>query len=79
MSEPIDMVMDAIDVETFLATSNEEEARNTMLGIMKRMGLNEAEIVFVEMTGPGARVRARCYVHKPGDEYRWLRGGRKHG
>ncbi|HHV78154.1 MAG TPA: hypothetical protein GXX40_00830 [Firmicutes bacterium] len=79
MKEPINLVMDAIDVETFLACTSEEEARNTMLEIMKRMGLNEAEIVFVETIGPGARVRARCYVHKPGDEYRWLRGGRKHG
>ncbi|MGB9867082.1 MAG: hypothetical protein ACPLPR_04115 [Bacillota bacterium] len=75
MGEPIDMVIDAIDVETFLASSSEEEARRTMLAIMKRMGLADAEIVFVEMTGPGARVRARSYVHKPGDRYRWLKGG----
>ncbi|MCR4398752.1 MAG: hypothetical protein NUV93_07300 [Firmicutes bacterium] len=69
-----DAVMDALDVETFLVCSSEDEAVRAMRALMDAMGLGAADIVFLEMAGPGARVRARAYVHRPGDRYGWLGG-----
>ncbi len=72
--KPQDRVVDAIDVETFVACSTEEEAKQVVRELVAGMGLTEVDIVFVEAAGPGARVRARAYVHRPGDRYGWLGG-----
>lgn len=65
-------ILDALDVETFFVCENEEEARQLALGLMAEMGFAKADIVFLEMEGPGARVRVRTYIHRPGDRYGWL-------
>ncbi len=65
-------LIDAIDVETFISCSNEEEAKNIMLSFLKEIGFVDSDIVFVEHQGLGARVRARGYAYKPGDTYGWL-------
>ncbi len=67
-----DRVLDAIDVETFVACSTEQEAKRIVLELVAGMGLGGADVVFIEMAGPGARVRARAYVHRAGDRYGWL-------
>lgn len=65
-------ILDALDVETFFVCENEEEARRLALGLMAEMGFGQADVVFLETKGPGARVRVRTYVHRPGDRYGWL-------
>lgn len=72
MKKALDYVVDAIDVETFIYCKNEEEARERAGAIMAELNLKHGDIVFLEYQGPGARVRMRSYVHRPGDHYRWL-------
>jgi len=64
--------MDALDVETFLVCADEEEGRRLARELMAELGFPEADIVFFEFNGPGARVRLRAYRHRPGDRYAWL-------
>lgn len=71
---PLEAVMDAIDIETFVVCDDDEEAKKIGLALAQHMGLPEGDIVFVEKLGPGARIRIRGYLHRPGDSYRWLRG-----
>lgn len=74
-SRVLDRVMDALDLETFLVCKDEEEGRNLTLGLMQELGFQDVDIVFLEHEGPGVRVRARAYVHRSGDKYRWLAVG----
>lgn len=71
----VDRVMDAIDVETFIECSTDDEAKRIVRELAAGMGLADVDVVFVELAGPGARVRARAYVHRAGDRYGWLGGG----
>jgi len=64
MSTVFKNVMDAIDIETFLVCSSESEG--------KELAIQDADIVFIQYQGPGARVRVRGYVYKPGASYGWL-------
>lgn len=73
MSRILDRVMDAMDVETFLVCSSEEEGRRLMLQFLKDIGFADVDIVFIQFQGPGVRVRARAYIHRPGDTYGWLK------
>lgn len=75
LAEAMKRVLDALDIETFLVCADAEEAKRLALGIVEEMGLARGDIVFLEMRGPGARVRVRAYVHRPGDRYGWLGGG----
>jgi len=68
-------VVDALDVETFLICSSEEEGRRTAAGLMQSMGLKDFDLVYIQQEGIGARVRLRAYVNRPGDRYTWLEGG----
>ena len=43
-----------------------------MLGLLKGWGFTDADIVFIQHLGTGARVRGRGYVHRPGAGYGWL-------
>ncbi|NLC37890.1 MAG: hypothetical protein GX779_01330 [Clostridia bacterium] len=70
--EILDRVMDALDVETFFVCRDEEEGKELARRLMGKLGFQDTDIVFVEHLGPGARVRARAYVHRSGDRYRWL-------
>ncbi|MCG0276093.1 MAG: hypothetical protein L5655_08035 [Thermosediminibacteraceae bacterium] len=72
MSKALEKVMDAVDIETFLICDNEEEGKKISLQMMKELGFKDASIVFIQHSGPGARVRVRGYVYKPGDRYNWL-------
>ncbi len=75
MGEWFESVLDAVDIETFFACKDEKEGRVLAMQLMKGFGLKDADIVFIEHEGPGARVRARGYIHRAGDRYGWLEGG----
>ena len=66
--------MDALDLETFLVCESEEEGRNLGLTLMKDLGFKDVDIVFIDFIGVGARLRARAYIHRAGDNYPWLEG-----
>jgi len=74
LSHALSRVLDAIDIETFLLCGSAEEARKIALSMLLGLGFSDADVVSVEMNGPGARVRARTYVHRPGARYAWLGG-----
>jgi hypothetical protein len=65
-------VLDALDVETFLVCSSEEEGKHLALTLMKDLGFEDVDIVSVRFQGVGVRVRVRAYINKPGDSYTWL-------
>lgn len=60
------ILLDALDVETFLLCADEAEGRDLMLSLLNQMGFKDVDVVFCEHRGPGARVRGRAYVHRPG-------------
>ncbi len=72
MTSAMDRVVDAVDIETFLLSESEEQAKQLALTLAEEMGLRHADVVFVEQRGLGARVRIRAYIHHPADHYRWL-------
>ncbi|TYP59881.1 hypothetical protein [Thermosediminibacter litoriperuensis] len=72
MSGALERVMDAVDIETFLVCDDEEEGKRLSLQLMNELGFKDASIVFIQHQGPGARVRIRGYIYKPGDSYAWL-------
>lgn len=72
MSEVFAQVLDAVDVETFLVCESEEEGKRLILKMLEDFGFHDVDTVYVHFQGPGVRVRARGYVHKPGDYYGWL-------
>lgn len=75
MSRILDRIMDGMDIETFMVCSSEEEGRRLILQLFREMGFKDVDIVFIQFQGPGVRVRARAYVHRPGDSYGWLKEG----
>ncbi|WP_422443805.1 hypothetical protein [Thermoanaerobacterium sp. DL9XJH110] len=72
MSKVLERVMDAVDLETFLVCRDEEEAKKLSMELMSELGFKDVSIVFLQHQGPGARVRIRGYIYKPGDRYGWL-------
>lgn len=72
MSKAIEKVMDAVDLETFIVSENEEEGKKTALTLMKELGFKDVDLVFIQFQGTGVRVRLRGYIYKPGDRYKWL-------
>ncbi|KAB2952412.1 hypothetical protein F9B85_09320 [Heliorestis acidaminivorans] len=65
-------VMDALDVETFLVCSSENEGKDRAIGLMRSLGFQDVDIVYIHYAGPGARVRVRAYIYRPGDNYAWV-------
>ncbi len=65
--------MDAVDVETYLVCRDAEEGKALALQLGREMNLGDVDIMFEEFDGYGVRVRLRKYIHKPGNEYRWLK------
>lgn len=51
---------------------SENEGKNLALTMMKDMGFQDVDVVFVKFQGSGARVRVRAYINRPGDKYPWL-------
>ena len=72
MSQVLTNVLDALDVETFLVCSSEEEGRHLAFKLMKDLGFDDVDVVFVRFHGVGVRVRVRAYINRPGDKYPWL-------
>lgn len=78
MTDAMDRVVDAIDLETVLYCKDENEARELAEKLAREMNLRFGDIMFLEHKGWAARVRLRTYIHNPGDEYHWLdMGGEK--
>lgn len=72
MSDVLAHVADALDVETFLICMSEAEGKNLAITLMKQLGFQDVDVVFVKFQGSGARVRVRAYINRPGDKYPWL-------
>jgi sulfopyruvate decarboxylase TPP-binding subunit len=72
MSEALDRIVDALDIETYFYCKSEEEARDLAEALIAELRLPHGDIVFLEHRGWGARVRIRTYIHRPGDHYRWM-------
>lgn len=72
MIQPLEQVMDALDVETFFVCDNEQQGRSLMLGLLKQWGLTDVDVVFAQHLGPGIRIRGRAYIHRPADKYSWI-------
>jgi hypothetical protein len=72
MFNPLSSVLDALDVETFFVCTSEEEGKRLALDLMKELGFQDVDLVFIKFQGSGARVRARAYINRPGDNYPWL-------
>lgn len=72
MVQPLERVIDGIDFETLLACADEPEGRSLILQLLADLGFKDVDVIFAEHAGPGIRVRARAYVHRPGDRYGWL-------
>ncbi len=77
LGKATDHVLDAIDIETFLICNSAEEGRKLAERLLVEMNLPRGDVVFLEHSGPGARVRLRAYIHHPGDHYLWLEDGGK--
>jgi hypothetical protein len=78
MPKALDRVADALDIETFLVCKSEQEAKELAQQLIIELNLPHGDVVFLEQRGPGARVRIRAYLHRPGDHYRWLEGEEAH-
>jgi len=72
MTNPLTHVLDALDVETFFVCMNEAEGKHLALNLMKDLGFQDVDTVFVKFQGAGARIRVRAYINRPGDNYPWL-------
>ncbi|HEY3367355.1 MAG TPA: hypothetical protein VGK74_20045 [Symbiobacteriaceae bacterium] len=64
--KPLSAMLDGLDIETFFMCRDEAEGRNLMLALLTQLGFADVDIVFIEHRGPGARVRGRAYLHRPG-------------
>lgn len=72
MANILERVTDALDIETFLVCDSEEQGKNLALQMLRNLGFEDVDLVFIEFVGSGARIRARAYIHRPGDKYGWL-------
>ena len=72
MSDALAHVLDALDVETFLVCTSEAEGKHLALKLMKGLGFQDVDVVFIRFQGAGVRVRIRAYINRPGDMYPWL-------
>lgn len=72
MTDVLNYVLDALDIETLLVCTSEEEGKRLALSLAKQLGFKDVDIVFIRFQGAGVRVRIRAYINRPGDEYPWL-------
>ena len=73
MPSILKQIMDGLDIETFIVCSSDQEGRKLITQLLKDWGFTDVDIVFSQFQGPGARIRARAYVHRSGDVYGWLK------
>ena len=71
----LDRILDGLDIETYLMCASEQEGKDLALRLGHELNLGEVDIMFQEFDGYGMRVRLRKYVHRPGEQYRWLAEG----
>ena len=72
MTTSRDVIVDALDIESFILCESEKEARELVGQLMQSLGLSRFVIVSLDFNGPGAHFRVRAYMNKPGDNYSWL-------
>ncbi len=70
--DPLDRVVDSLDVETFIICQNEEEGKKLGFQLMKDLGFKDVDVVFIEYGNGGVRIRLRANIFKSGDYYKWL-------
>jgi len=76
--DPLDRVVDSLDVETYIVCKGEEEGKKLGIQLMKDLGFRDTDVVFIEYGNGGARVRLRANIFKPGDHYKWLDSTNSH-
>jgi hypothetical protein len=69
----LERVVDSLDVETFLVCRDKAEGERLGIQLMRELGFQDVDVVSLELGGPGARVRLRANIYKPGDRYAWCR------
>ena len=67
------MIVDAMDIESFLLCESEKEAKELIGKLIQSLGISRFVIVSLDFNGPGAHFRVRAYMNKPGDSYTWLK------
>ena len=72
MTTARDLIVDALDIESFLLCESEQEAKELIGKLMQSLGIARHVIVSLDFNGPGAHFRVRAYMNKPGDNYTWL-------
>ena len=73
MTTARDLIVDALDIESFLLCESEAEAKELIAKLMQSLGMARFVIVSLDFNGPGAHFRVRAYMNKPGDNYTWLK------
>jgi hypothetical protein len=73
MTTARDLIVDALDIESFLLCESEAEAKDLIAKLMQSLGIARHVIVSLDFNGPGAHFRVRAYMNKPGDNYTWLK------
>ena len=73
MTTARDLIVDALDIESFLLCESEQEAKELIAKLMQSLGIARHVIVSLDFNGPGAHFRVRAYMNKPGDNYTWLK------
>jgi len=73
MTTARDMIVDAMDIESFLLCESEKEAKELIGKLMQSLGLARFVIVSLDFNGPGAHFRVRAHMNKPGDSYTCLK------
>ena len=73
MTTARELIVDALDIESFLLCESEAEAKDLIAKLMQSLGLARHVIVSLDFNGPGAHFRVRAYMNKPGDNYTWLK------
>jgi hypothetical protein len=73
MTTARDLIVDALDIESFLLCESEPEAKDLIAKLMQSLGIARHVIVSLDFNGPGAHFRVRAYMNKPGDNYTWLK------
>ena len=71
----LDWAIDSLDVEAFIVCQDEDEEKKLGFQLIKDLGFKNVDIVFIEYSDGGARVRIRANVFKPSDHYKKWHGG----
>ena len=67
-----ELLVDSMDIESFILCESEKEAKELIGELVQSFGISRYVIVSLDFNGPGAHFRVRAYMNKPGDNYTWL-------